>query len=864
MSVFRVGLCQGGTGAVKRDLKKLEKKYYFGKEFPGSLRLFQDQSFIELYSMKKNLFYLMLLFLVTSCGQGLKVENLTGDLVIRQDRLTKRIRFYTPSIVRVTVVKEAREGSSSRSLKGDVGVTTGGAFRDSSLAVVATPAPVAVTLEKKKEILILKSDSLILEINRHDGAITFFDPSGKIYLREKGSAELQDTTVAGRPYYRVQQRFRLTDTEGIYGLGQFQNGRMNFRNTDLTLVQANKVAIVPVLISTNNYGILWDNYSHTDFHDGSDGTVFTSRVAKQLDYYFMAGHTLDDVVAGYRHLTGKTPLFPRKAYGFWQSRERYASFEELQQVIRRYRQEGLPLDNIVQDWRYWGDNTHWSAMCFDPATYPDPAENIRKIHDLHADLMVSIWPVVGPETAIYRELDSLGYLYVPIHWSGGRMYDAYSAEARDIYWRYIRDGLIRYGVDALWMDGTEPEVKYANTWKMMEDNFLQVGMTALGPVGEYLNAYALMTSEGVYTHFRKDIPGKRVFILTRSSWAGQQRNATVTWSGDIGGSYDFFRKQIPAGINFCMTGVPYWTYDIGGFFPGKMGGEFPEHMDDPAYQELYVRWFQYGAFTPIFRSHGTGMPREVYRFQRPLFYDALKKALKVRYSLLPYIYSLAWQITSKDYTLMRGLVMDFPDDRKVYDIPDEYMFGPAFLVKPVTKNMYYDKNGEKKEPAAGEMNVKVYLPAGKGWYDYWTSRYYKGGTTMASAYPIDIFPLFVKEGSIVPVGPDVQYADEQPYALKELRIYAGADASFVYYEDENNNYNYEQGKYNTIRFTWYDKENKLTIGESTGHFPGFVKKKNFRVVLITPPETPGGDVVMEGRQCRYDGEKIEIRFFEQK
>jgi len=317
------------------------------------------------------------------------------------------------------------------------------------------------------------------------------------------------------------------------------------------------------------------------------------------------------------------------------------------------------------------------------------------------------------------------------------------------------------------------------------------------------------------------------------------------------------------GINFCITGVPYWTYDIGGFFPDRLGGKYPRHMDNPAYQELYVRWFQYGSFTPIFRSHGTGKPREVYRFQRPLFYNALKKALKVRYSLLPYIYSLAWQVTSNDYTLMRGLVMDFPEDRKVYEIPDQYMFGPAFLVKPVTKRMYYDTAGKKRELSPGGTDVDVYLPAGAGWFDYWSNHYYPGGTKVTGEYPLDIFPLFVKEGSIVPVGPDVQYADEEPYVLKEIRIYAGADASFVYYEDENNNYHYEQGKYNTIRFIWHDKEKKLTIGESTGYFPGFVKKKNFRVMVVIPPDTPGGDVVMESRQCRYDGEETEIGFFEQ-
>ncbi len=795
--------------------------------------------------MKKISFLLLLpviLFACSSHNDGF-IKTKTG-VTFTVNGLKKRITLYGNDLVRISVVKEGKT------------------FHDSSLAVTAEPVPVHFSVDRTDKYVMLRTDSLWVRIEKENGNITYLSPAEKIYLIEKDMPELTDTVLFGKEYYRVKQMFRLTPEEGIYGLGQFQNGLMNFRNTDLLLVQANRVAIVPVMVSTNHYGILWDNYSRTVFHDGTDGMSLASQVADQMDYYFMAGCDIDHIVAGYRMLTGKAPLFSKKAYGYWQSKERYGSFPEILGVIKQYRENNIPLDNIVLDWRYWGDNKHWSAMRFDSVTFPDPGGNIKKIHNLHVNLMVSIWPVLGTETAIYHEMDEKGLLYKPVHWSGGRVYDAYSPEARKIYWRYINNGLMRYGVDALWMDSTEPELPYANDQSALQKGMAAVGMTALGPAVKYLNTYALATTQGVYKSFRRDIPGKRAFILTRSSWAGQQRNATVTWSGDLGCSYESLKNQIPAGINFCMTGVPYWTCDIGGFFPSILGGAYPEGMDDPAFRELYVRWFQFGAFTPVFRSHGTGKPRELFRFKEktPLFYKALVKTLRLRYTMLPYVYSLAWQVTHNDYTIMRGLVMDFPGDDQVYNIPDQYMFGPAFLVKPVTRNMYYEVGGKKIRTQKEEKMVTVYLPKNTGWYDFWTNRYHHGGRSFSQEYPIGIFPLFVKAGSVVPFGPEVQYADAVSDTLKEIRIYAGDDATFVYYEDENDNYNYEKGNYNTIKFVWNEKEKTLTIGESTGHYPGFVKKKNFKIVLITPAISPGGNAGTESRYCRYNGETMKIRF----
>ncbi|NPA36619.1 MAG: DUF5110 domain-containing protein [Chlorobi bacterium] len=892
----------------------------------------------------------------------------------------KRITFFAPGIVRISATKQDK------------------AFRDSSLAVIAHPDKTNYQVINHKNHITVSTVSLILSINKTTGSITFMHPDSSVYVSElKNKPHIfTDTIINNKSYLKIKQQFTLSDNEGIFGLGQFQNNIMNYRNHDLLLVQANRIAIVPVMVSSNSYGILWDNYSHTAFHDGKDGCSFTSEVADQIDYYFIGSNNIDGVISGYRKLTGKAPMLPKKAYGYWQSKERYRSFGEMINVIKHYRRLKLPVDNIVLDWRYWGDNRHWSSMFFDPKTFPDPAENIQKLHSLNTNLMVSIWPAFGPETDIYKEMSAKGLLYAPQHWSGGKVYDAYNPEARDIYWKYIKKGLMDNGVDALWMDGSEPQITSVASPYDMEKEYLKTEKTYAGPTAKYLNTYALVSSEGVYEHFRKDIKNKRAFILTRSSWAGQQRNSTVTWSGDVASSFDNLKKQICAGINFCMTGVPYWTHDIGGFFPSGNGGMYPKGMNDPAYQELYVRWFQFGAFTPVFRSHGTGLPRELWNFRKssPSFYEALIKSLKLRYKLMPYIYSLAGKITTDDYTLMRGLVMDFPSDKKTYNIPDEYMFGPAFLVKPVTQSMYFDiqeippaipansfetpdgKNGltatyfktrdlkekvittvenninhnwsggglpagvpeknfsvrwegflkapesgtfiiaaiaddgvrvwlnekliidkwqdqaatlfpakvmlsqgkkyhikveyyqglgqseitlcwikpsDKKEKITKTKIVKTYLPHAAGWYNYWTNDFFTGGQTTDLEYPIDIFPLFVKAGSIVICAPEKQYADEKTDKPFEVRIYTGNNSEFMFYEDENNNYNYEKGKFNTIKFSWNENKRTLQIGESIGNFNGMKKEKSFKILLITPDS-------IKTKVCKYTGNAINLNF----
>ena len=460
---------------------------------------------------------------------------------------------------------------------------------------------------------------------------------------------------------------------------------MNYRSHDVSLVQDNTVAVVPFHVSTQNYGLLWDNYSYTKFHDNTDGTSLWSNVADAIDYYFVAGTDMDDVISGYRFLTGKTPMFGKWAYGYWQSKERYNSQDEILNVVKEYRNRKLPIDNIVQDWMYWGD-LGWSALDFDRKKFPDPKGMIDTIHAHNMHIMISVWPNFALKTNVFKEMESQGFLISGENGKSRGLYDAYNKDARQLYWDWLNKNMFSIGMDAWWMDATEPEVGGASPDEIAE-NLGNYGNNTLGTMARYLNPFSLMSTKGVYEHQRKVTDDKRVYILTRSAFAGQQRYGAVTWSGDIYASWQVFRNQISAGLNFCMAGIPYWTTDIGAFIPNN-----PLGCRDEAYREIYVRWFQFGAFCPMFRSHGSGTPREIWQFGEKGYwaYDALVKFDQLRYKLLPYIYSLAWKVTSEDYTIMRGLSFDFRDDPKVHNVDNQYMFGPAFLISPVTERMYFD------------------------------------------------------------------------------------------------------------------------------------------------------------------------------
>ncbi len=737
--------------------------------------------------------------------------------------------------------------------------------------------PVDFTTRRDGQQIIVATHSLTATLNIETGNITFAGKSGKKLLSEQ-HRQLTTDTVMGEHIFHLLQSWKLTGDEALYGLGQLQNGRSNLRNSVDTLIQTNTVAVNPFLVSTHGYGILWDNYSKTVFRDDETGASFWSEVGDKIDYYFVAGENMDSVISGYRKITGRAPMFGKWAFGYWQSKERYVDAGDLMSVVKKYRRLKIPIDNIVQDWNYWGDITdkdsvwvnakkNWSSMSFHPSTYPDPEATIRTVHQKYKmHFMISVWPALGPQTAIYKEMKAKGLLYPARHWSSGYLYDAFNKEARDIYWKYIKSGLMDKGVDALWMDGTEPELGDQHTFKVSETNIKKFGRTALGTFARYLNAYSLMTTTGVYNHWRHDFPDKRVFILTRSAFAGQQRNAAVTWSGDVNANWQVFREQITAGINFCMAGIPYWTTDIGAFFlHGHDHGHGPgmyEGCDQDAYREFYVRWFQYGVFNPVFRSHGTHTPREVWRFGKKgeWAYDALIKYDNLRYRLLPYIYSLAWQVTHSDYTMMRGLAMDFTGDPETFDIRDQFMFGPALMICPVAREQYFPLDKTKEQGLSDVKSRSVYLPAGYDWYDFWTGEKIAGGKVISRETPIDIIPIYVRAGSIIPMGPYLQYATEKPEDPIELRIYTGADASFVIYEDENDNYNYEKGVYAEIPVTWNEQTQTLTIGARKGTFPGMLKNRTFHVVWIM--KNHGTGVALEENSdmaVKYTGETITVK-----
>ncbi|HEX9006058.1 MAG TPA: TIM-barrel domain-containing protein, partial [Bacteroidota bacterium] len=557
---------------------------------------------------------------------------------------------------------------------------SGGPRRPASLVVLRRWTKVPWRLEQGTEQLTVHTSRISASVDRRTGAVTFRDSAGVLLVREDPAIPhlITPATVASERTFHVLERLRPSPEEAFYGLGQFEDGTVNYRGHDIVLVQNNRHIVVPFLVSSRCYGILWDNYSDTRFHDGPDGTTLLSEVGDGINYYFIAGRSIDDVIAGYREATGRVPMFPRWAFGYWQSKERYENQDQLMNVAREYRRRQIPIDNIVQDWQYWG-SLGWNAMDFDRKLYPDPKGMIDSLHRLYAlHLMLSIWPQVDSATPVYRELKAKGHLYPTTIWNGGKTYDAYSSEARDIYWKYLDRGLYTKGVDAWWVDATEPDSAFCETPLEEKIGIVANGVTALGTSSRYLNTYALMTTTGIYQHQRHANPARRVMMLTRSAFAGQQRNSMAVWSGDIASTWDVFRNQIAGGVNIGMAGIPWWNSDIGGFLPKEYGGQYPLGPRDSAYVELYVRWFQFGAFCPLFRSHGTDFGKEVWQFGEPgsWGYDALIRAIDLRYRLMPYIYSVAWEVTDRHTTMMRGLPIDFTADRRVLNINDEYLFGP--------------------------------------------------------------------------------------------------------------------------------------------------------------------------------------------
>jgi alpha-D-xyloside xylohydrolase len=579
-----------------------------------------------------------------------------------------------------------------------------------------------------------------------------------------------------------------------------------------------------------------------------------SEVADQIDYYFVYGKNLDDVIKGYRYLTGKAPVMPKWAMGFWQCRERYKTQDELLDVVREYRKRKIPIDNIVQDWFYWKEDD-WGSHDFDPLRFPDPEGMIKELHDsLNAHIMISVWPKFYVGTAHFEEFRKNGWLYMrnvevgEKDWVGpgyvSTFYDPYSEGARKLYWKQIENKLYSKGIDAWWLDATEPDI-HSNL--SPEETLRRMGPTELGTSARYRNTYSLMNSKAVYEGQRLSNPDKRVFILTRSAFAGQQKYSAATWSGDVAARWYDLKVQIPAGLNFSLSGIPYWTTDIGGFAV-EPRYENPSEKDLDEWRELNTRWFQFGAFCPLFRSHGQFPYREIFNispeghpaYESMVYYD------KLRYRLMPYIYSLAGMVTFEDYTIMRALILDFPDDKNVFNISDQFMFGPAFLVNPVT-----DYKARSR---------KVYLPGGTQWYDFYTGKKYPGGKTISADAPYERIPLFVKAGSIIPLGPEIQYTGQKQADTLTLFVYSGKNGSFVLYEDEGTNYNYEKGLYSTIEFKYNDSDRELVIGERKGEFPGMLSERIINVVFISPDSPrPFEFNIKPDRAVNYNGKEVKIK-----
>ena len=553
-----------------------------------------------------------------------------------------------------------------------------------------------------------------------------------------------------------------------------------------------------------------------------DETTFRSPNAKLLDYVVFYGPSADSVIATYRNLSGNVPMLPRWAYGFWQCRERYTSGTQLVEAVKEFRKRKIPVDVIVQDWQYWGDNG-WGVPEFDDKNYSNPASFIKEIHNLNAHFNISIWSNPDKNSAIGKEYVAKN-LYIP----GSKWLDYFNPLTRKYYWNTLKKNLFSYGVDSWWMDATEPE-----------NDALHGQKTYLGPGDFYRLAYPLFVSRAVYEGQRETTSQKRVCILTRSAFLGQQRYGTINWSGDVGGNWDAYKKQIVAGLNYTITGMPYWTTDIGGFFrPGK------SQYTDENYQELLIRWYQWGAFNPVFRIHGYQSETEPWHYSQRV-QDDMQKMLNLRYRLMPYIYSEAWQVTKNGSTIMRPLVMDFCKDNSALNRLYEYMFGKSFLVAPVT------------EPKVNERDV--YLPESVNWYDFRTGKYFEGGQTIKAEAPLDEIPLYIKAGSIIPMGPAIQYATEKSDPV-EIRIYPGADGEFTLYEDENDNYNYEKGIYSTITFNWENEKKELTINDRKGSFPGMLSERKFNIVVVGKTKGVGITPVEKFDQVvTYDGKKVVVK-----
>jgi len=929
---------------------------------------------------------------VSSVAPAPKVERTeTGVIVTPVNGPAVQVQVYGDNIFRVT--KSPNDAGASP-----------------SLMVTAKPIANAFTIkdERTSPIVSINTARASAEVDMRTGAVSFRNErGGRVVLAESGPARFAPASAGGQPFVAITQQFNRGTDEGFYGLGQHQNGQMNYNGEDVELAQHNMDVAVPFVVSTRNYGLLWDNDSITRFGnpkpyalasaddgwsatysangkviaarnerainfqylesvkdwpagtrtaDGSSnvpklkvvwtgritpsssglhrfrlysssyaklfvddremldrwrqnwnpwyhnfsvqlarGTshdvrvewepnggyiallhndplpepdrhslTLSSEVGKAVDYYFVGGGSMDEVIAGYRQLTGKAPIMPKWAYGFWQSRQRYETQDQLLSVLREYRKRSLPLDNIVQDWNYWPQD-QWGCQCFDQTRFPDPKAMVDEAHSSGAHVMISVWAKYYPGIANYKELDAVGGIlrnmvtprqdepmgdpnYVHLMYRDwiapgyqNAFYDPYNRAARDIYARQVLSGIGSRGFDAWWLDSDEPDF-HSNL--SIEERTRRMGPTAAGPAAAFFNSYPLVHVEGLYDHLIAARPDVRPFILTRSGFGGIQRAGAAIWSGDVASRWDNFREQISAGINFSLSGLPNWSHDIGGY---TMEDRFlkPKPADLDEWRELNTRWFQFGAFSPIFRSHGENISREIFEMspQGSPTYRSMVWYDRLRYRLMPYIYTLGADTYFNDDTIMRALVMDFAADRKTWEIGDEYLFGPAFLAAPVTT---YKARGRK-----------VYLPAGTSWYDFYTGKNVAGGQTISANAPYERMPLFVRAGSIIPTGPAIQSTSEQAKGPVTLNVYTGANGKFSLYEDDGVSRQYLKGQYSRIPLSYDEAAKSLTIGRRQGSWPGMMAKRTIRIRWIRPGRLL--DLDAADQVVTYRGAHITIR-----
>jgi alpha-D-xyloside xylohydrolase len=796
------------------------------------------------------------------------LETSDTSVIFASNERRLRLAFVSPAIVRVTC-------------------TEGRPFRVASSLIVTVAADSdCYILREEPDVYFISTTELRLEVDKRSGAIRYSDASGKLLFHEpeRGgkwltkkpifrnvftsqtestdqahsidgarAAATKYETLFDRDAFEARLDFVFSDDEAIFGLGSHEEGYGNLRGRSRELYQQNMKAVVPCLVSTRGYGVLLDCASLMTFHDDALGSYWWADAVEELDFYVFTGPTHDDRMQCYRVLTGPTPMLPRWAFGFMQSKERYVTADEILAIIDEYRRRQIPLDAVVLDWKSWPNGSGWGQKSFDPMRFPSPTVFMQKLHQAGAHLMLSVWPIMTGDCP-----DQLELLAADGMLGNRSTCNAFLPEARAIYWRQANEGLFAYGVDAWWCDCTEPfEADWAGAVK--PEPHLRLALNT-GESKRYLdaaaiNAYSLVHSKGIYEGQRQNTSRKRVFNLTRSSYAGQHRYGTVTWNGDICATWETLRRCIPEGLNFCATGEAYWSVDIGGFFldhrpdlwfwrgdypagtrgltPGEALAPDPGDTGstDLGFHELYTRWMQYAVFLPVFRSHGTDAAREIWRFGEPgnRFYDAIADAIRLRYRLIPYLYSLAAQVTNSGASMMRALALGFPADTRTHDLTDQYLFGSALMVCPVVRPMLYGSGSTPLEDV--QQTREVYLPAGHDWFDFWSPAVQHGGQTITADCPLDRIPLYLRAGSILPLGEVMQHTSERPDASYEFHVYTGADATFALYEDAGDSYAYESGDCAIVDLRWTETTAQFTLAARRGSFPELLRERLCNVIL---------------------------------